>query len=731
MFFTYLLLIVVSGSLLVFTLSLRRWDTPGVKSIAFLSLTLFVWSGLYLMQNTRPDMFRDRYVVAGVYIFSAIAASLLVMFSLIFSNRFSSQPQYLFILFVFEPLLGQLLYWNKIYHDPFFVHQVHANGLVDRLGLWPQIHNVYLYNLEALAVLLVVEVFTRRPNSLFFRSGVILGGVFVPLMVRTLSLIGLTNPEIQFELSLFGYAICLLGLVLGLWKSGVVENVPIRLETIVKGMNDGWMVLDLNNRIINLNPAAEKILGISYRDAYGESVLSVLPDWSELTAVAGDDKEIDIRRSWRSREDWHYLNVRVSSLKNNQGKHFGQLIVWRDVTERKQVDDARQRSRDEVLVILNAISNAASNSMSLAEFIKESLYHLIYPFDSQMLAVFMFDENEKKDGYNTLHLISQYGMSFGQGEDNHGYSIPGFVFGQVLDPGEPVLFQRKDDDDRARAFLRELEIVSMLALPMVAESENGPLILGALLLGRKNNRRFTDDELIRLKLIVTHMTNLIDSDRKRQTNIAFSERERLMRDLHDSVSQKLYGLVSLTEAAQAGLEAGSKVPLPDLIVKIGEGARQAVKEMRLFLFEMQPVNFEEESLVQVLHHRLAAVEGRADVQARLVADDKITLSKEKEIAFYYVAQEALNNVLKHAHARNVSVMIKQTRSNSILEIVDDGLGFDMKKLDKGGLGLQNMTVRANQIKGKLKISSKPGAGTKIILVVSREKFRNPKRRDSS
>jgi signal transduction histidine kinase len=137
--------------------------------------------------------------------------------------------------------------------------------------------------------------------------------------------------------------------------------------------------------------------------------------------------------------------------------------------------------------------------------------------------------------------------------------------------------------------------------------------------------------------------------------------------------------------------------------------------MRLFLYEMQPVDLEKEGLISVLNHRLAAVEGRADIKARLLADENIPLSKDKEIALYYIAQEALNNILKHAHAKTVSMILKKTRKKIILEILDDGIGFDLKKADSGGLGLKNMRERVSKIGGILKIASKPGKGTKISV----------------
>ncbi len=192
-----------------------------------------------------------------------------------------------------------------------------------------------------------------------------------------------------------------------------------------------------------------------------------------------------------------------------------------------------------------------------------------------------------------------------------------------------------------------------------------------------------------------------------------------MRDLHDSVSQKLYGLLALTEAAQAALEAGSEIIPTQVLTRIGENARQAVREMRLFLYEMQPVDLEE-GLVSVLHHRLAAVEGRADIKARLLVDENITLPKDKEIALYFISQEALNNILRHAHATNVSITMKQTRQNVILEVNDDGLGFDMKSIDQGGLGLRTMRDRTIKMDGKFKITSKPGNGTQISVTIPRK-----------
>ncbi len=152
--------------------------------------------------------------------------------------------------------------------------------------------------------------------------------------------------------------------------------------------------------------------------------------------------------------------------------------------------------------------------------------------------------------------------------------------------------------------------------------------------------------------------------------------------------------------------------------RIGEHARQAVKEMRLFLYQMQQVDVEKEGLISVLHQRLSAVEGRADIKARLLTEEEeIQLSTEKQMALYYIAQEALNNVLRHAHAKSVLVTLRKWRGHVVLEISDDGVGFDPKKVDRAGLGLRNMKARAEQLDGKVQIISKPEGGTRILVAV--------------
>jgi signal transduction histidine kinase len=139
--------------------------------------------------------------------------------------------------------------------------------------------------------------------------------------------------------------------------------------------------------------------------------------------------------------------------------------------------------------------------------------------------------------------------------------------------------------------------------------------------------------------------------------------------------------------------------------------------MRLFLFELEPVDIERDGLVSTIQQRLASVEGRSGIQARMVADSEVLLSAEIETEIYYIVEEALNNILKHANAKSVLVKLRQRKESIIIEIIDNGCGFDPDKVKSGGKGILNIKDRANRIKSKLNIVSSPEHGTKITLVV--------------
>lgn len=197
-----------------------------------------------------------------------------------------------------------------------------------------------------------------------------------------------------------------------------------------------------------------------------------------------------------------------------------------------------------------------------------------------------------------------------------------------------------------------------------------------------------------------------------------AERSRLARELHDSVTQSLYSLTLFTEAARHMAEEAGNESIEQYVGQIGTIGLQALKEMRLLVFELRPTELEKEGLVSAIRKRLEAVEGRAGVDARVVVDDITKLPGNIEQEFFRIAQEALNNALKHAAAASVIVNLRQENGSIVMKIVDDGVGFDPQSLpDRGGMGLKNIHERAERLGGAVDIRSNPGEGTRIKVTI--------------
>jgi signal transduction histidine kinase len=206
-----------------------------------------------------------------------------------------------------------------------------------------------------------------------------------------------------------------------------------------------------------------------------------------------------------------------------------------------------------------------------------------------------------------------------------------------------------------------------------------------------------------------------------QGKAVLEERQRLARDLHDSVTQSLYSLTLLAEAGRRLID----VDVPQAaryLGDMGEIAQQSLKEMRLLVYQLRPLALTHEGLVGALQARLDSVEKRAGVEARFLIEGNLgSLSPALEEGLFRVAQEALNNALKHAAARSVMVRLRGDDECVTLEVTDDGRGSallnDGLTSGLGGLGLASMRERVTQLQGTLQIESAPGAGTRVTVNV--------------
>ncbi len=290
------------------------------------------------------------------------------------------------------------------------------------------------------------------------------------------------------------------------------------------------------------------------------------------------------------------------------------------------------------------------------------------------------------------------------------------VLGAMLEEREPFRTPDIHGHPRFRGWWPKghPDMRSFLGVPIVARDR----VIGAFYLTDKiGSAEFGDGDQEVIELLAAHaaitITNARLYEESRELSV-LSERNRLALDLHDAVSQKLFGLVLAAESAGTLLERDPGAAR-EQVAKLQTLAQEARDELRSLVFELRPPDLERDGLCGTLRkhvellRRLQPVEIDLDLEAELEREP----SRDRELL--RIAQEAINNSLRHARAKHLAVRLHREDGRVRLEVEDDGVGFDpsARTLRATHLGLTSMEERTERIGGRLEISSAPGSGTKV------------------
>ncbi len=270
---------------------------------------------------------------------------------------------------------------------------------------------------------------------------------------------------------------------------------------------------------------------------------------------------------------------------------------------------------------------------------------------------------------------------------------------------------------------------SLLALRF----RSGPVVHGQLLLYYDQLRTFSDEEMQIAALFADEATLTLENARLRlaaQDTAVTNERNRIARDLHDSVTQTLFSTSLIAEVLpllwQRNRDEGER-----RLHQLRDLARGALAEMRTLLLELRPTTLIEMPLPDLLAQLGEGIQVRASVALNLRVEGSCELPPDVKIAFFHVAQEALNNVAKHANASQVEIVLccagaddeeplaatssERAERSASLTISDDGVGFEVERITPHSLGVKIMRERAEEIDASWTIESAPGVGTTIRL----------------
>jgi signal transduction histidine kinase len=264
------------------------------------------------------------------------------------------------------------------------------------------------------------------------------------------------------------------------------------------------------------------------------------------------------------------------------------------------------------------------------------------------------------------------------------------------------------------------EMRSFLGVPIVSRSG----VIGAFYLTEKDgSAEFGDEELQLIEMLAAHAAIAIENarlfERSRELSI-LEERNRLARDLHDSVTQKLFGVVLTAEVA-ATLVGSDAEEARNQLRRLQELAQDAMEELRSAIFELQPPALESEGLATALRKHVDVLRRvyRREIRLELAGTPRLPPRADGEV--FRIAQEALQNALRHAGAERIDVRLDARDGALALSVADDGSGFDTAApaLRSRRLGLTSMEERARAVGGVLAIESEPGGGTVVRLELPR------------
>jgi len=270
---------------------------------------------------------------------------------------------------------------------------------------------------------------------------------------------------------------------------------------------------------------------------------------------------------------------------------------------------------------------------------------------------------------------------------------------------------------------------AVLIVPVMVQNDT----YGGIVMCSIDPRNFSHDEVELAAIFANQVALAVESARlrsQREQAAAAAERNRLARELHDSVTQALF---SATLVAEVLPQVGERDPelAREGLLELGVLTRGALAEMRTMLLELRPTAVVETRLSDLIQQLTDAVTGRVGLLSSYNIEPSPNLPPDVHITFYRIAQEALNNVLKHAEAKRVTVSLVATppvdpeadgdwQGQMMLRITDDGLGFKQRELGPDQLGLEIMRERAETIGAGLSLESQPGKGTRMTLTWPQE-----------
>jgi PAS domain S-box-containing protein len=494
---------------------------------------------------------------------------------------------------------------------------------------------------------------------------------------------------------------------------------------IFEATSDGLMISTLDGVVVQANSAACRMHGYTYEEFIGlDSRALIHPDSSDLDAhytqaiLAGGAfqcQAIGVRKDGTPMQ----IEVHGTAFTYHGSPH--RLAVVRDVTDRLQAYELleqRVAARTRELTTLLDMSRNVASTLEVQPLLDLILQQLNELMDYQDANILMLEGDDL--------VFSIYRGPLREEMVGRRFSLHRALANRHVIAGrEPLIIADIwEDSPLARSF-REVgeddlanthrHFSSWLGVPLLIKER----VIGMLGMSHAAAGYYTPRHAQLALAVANQAAVAIENARlyaQAQELAVLEERQRLARELHDSVSQALYGIALGARTARLLLDRDpARVAEP--LAYVLSLAEAGMAEMKALIFALRPEALATEGLVAALGKQVAAARARYELVVEATLDPEPEVPFAVKEALYRIAQEALHNAIKHAQARTVAVRLVCRPPDLVLEVHDDGTGFDAGGAFPGHLGLHTMRERAARLGATLAVESAPGRGTRIQVQV--------------
>ncbi len=414
-------------------LVLRRPSIPGRLSFILLETSISLWALLYIFELVAPDLENKISFSNLEYVLIVYIPVLLFSFSMIYTGRGYWLTQERILLLCTVPALTLIILWANPLHGPMQSDlQLSTNGIfpivTKTYGAWFWFHTVYSYALILTGTGFLLNALFHEPQSFKGQRLMVIIGVFMPWMGNILYIFKL-SPLPGIDISVIGFSITGIAFFLGLLRFQLLDLMPIARSAIFDNITDAIIVLDVNNRIVDINTAAQLLLSRSQKIVIGQHARNAFSPWMEVALPFANASQARSEVILETAATHKIFDLIISPLHDKSTRYLGRVIALRDITERKQIEKAMQdlnqaleQRVDERTQELTRVNDELLNELKQRQCVEAALRESEerYSLATRGANDGIWDWNFKKDA---IYYSSRWKSMLGYGEEDINSSL--------------------------------------------------------------------------------------------------------------------------------------------------------------------------------------------------------------------------------------------------------------------------------------------------------------------